>query len=75
MQCVAGNIITGSPVSDLVPIFVAAGVKLVLHSLKKGCRTVLLDRNFFTGYRSNIVEPEEILVSIIIPFSYKVRTS
>lgn len=75
MQGVGGNIMTGSPVSDLVPIFVAAGVKLVLHSLKKGSRTVLLDENFFTGYRRNIVEPEEVLVSIIIPFSYKVRKS
>ncbi|KAL2731325.1 xanthine dehydrogenase [Vespula squamosa] len=71
VACIGGNIITGSPVSDLVPIFVASGAKLVLHSLKKGCRTVLLDKNFFTGYRRNIVEPEEVLVSIIIPFSYK----
>ncbi|XP_043487382.1 xanthine dehydrogenase isoform X2 [Polistes fuscatus] len=71
VAAIAGNIITSSPVSDLVPLLVAARAKVVLQSLKKGTRTVLLDENFFTSYRRNIVEPEEILVSVKIPFTHK----
>ena len=64
---------TGSPISDLNPIFMAAGVKLNLSSLKHGNRVVPMDHNFFKGYRQNIVLPEEILLSIQIPFSKEVK--
>ncbi|KAJ8673551.1 hypothetical protein QAD02_004813 [Eretmocerus hayati] len=66
---VAGNIMTGSPIADLSPIFMAAEVKLTICSLKRGYRTVTMDHSFFTGYRRNIVAPDEVLVSIEIPFS------
>ena len=66
-----GNIMTGSPISDLNPIFMAAKVELNLCSLTSGYRTVKMDENFFVGYRRNIVAPDEILVSINIPFSLK----
>ena len=64
---------TGSPISDLNPIFMAAGVKLNLSSIKNGNRVVPMDHNFFKGYRQNIVSPEEILLSIQIPFSKEVK--
>jgi len=64
---------TGSPISDLNPIFMAASVKLNLCSLKHGNRTILMDHNFFTGYRRNVVLPEEVLVSIEIPFTKEVK--
>lgn len=63
---------TGSPISDLNPIFMAAGVKLNLCSLKRGNRTIPMDHTFFVGYRRNVVLPEEVLVSIDIPFSKQV---
>lgn len=66
---VGGNIVTSSPISDLNPIFMAAGVKLNLGSLKSGFRTVGMDHNFMVGYRKNLLAPDEILLSIIIPFS------
>ena len=69
VAAVGGNVMTGSPISDLNPIFMAAGVKLNLSSLKNGNRVVPMDHNFFKGYRQNIVSPEEILLSIQIPFS------
>lgn len=72
-QAVGGNIMTGSPISDLNPIFMAAGVKLNLRSLKYDSRTIPMDHTFFVGYRRNIVLPEEILVSIDIPFTEKVK--
>lgn len=36
-------------------------------SLDRGSRNVRMDKNFFTGYRKNIVDPDEILVSITVP--------
>lgn len=63
------NIMTGSPISDMIPILMAARCKLTLLSQKFGSRKVILDENFFVGYRKSIVEPYEILLSIIIPFT------
>uniref|UniRef100_A0A3Q2NQT9 Xanthine dehydrogenase n=1 Tax=Fundulus heteroclitus TaxID=8078 RepID=A0A3Q2NQT9_FUNHE len=36
-----------------------------------GSREVLMDDSFFTGYRKTAVEPQEILLSIHIPYSQK----
>lgn len=66
---IGGNIMTGSPISDLSPIFMSLKVKLNLLSLENGSRSVLMDESFFTGYRKNIVKSNEILVSIEIPYS------
>ena len=60
---------TGSPISDLNPIFLAAGVTLNLCSINKGFRTITMDHNFFIGYRRNIIAPDEVLISVEIPFS------
>jgi len=51
----------------------AAGAKLNLCSLKHGNRTIQMDHTFFIGYRRNILFPEEVLVSIDIPFTKKVK--
>lgn len=71
VAAVGGNIMTGSPISDLNPIFMAAGVKLNVSSLKNGNRLIPMDHTFFKGYRQNIISSEEILLSIQIPFSEK----
>uniref|UniRef100_A0A672UX13 Xanthine dehydrogenase n=1 Tax=Strigops habroptila TaxID=2489341 RepID=A0A672UX13_STRHB len=36
-----------------------------------GKRTITMDEKFFTGYRKTIVKPEEILLSVEIPYSKK----
>lgn len=59
---------TGSPISDLNPIFMAAGCTLELRSAR-GCRRLRMDHRFFTGYRRNAVLPDEVLVSILLPFN------
>ncbi|KAK4295724.1 hypothetical protein Pmani_031735 [Petrolisthes manimaculis] len=64
-----GNIMTCSPISDLNPLLMAAGATLTLNSTEGGERTVPLDQHFFTAYRRNIVKPEEVLVSVYIPFT------
>ncbi|XP_068632356.1 xanthine dehydrogenase isoform X2 [Battus philenor] len=69
VAALGGNIMTGSPISDLNPILMSMRVKLNLLSKRYGYRSVLMDETFFTGYRKNVVEPNEILLSIEIPFT------
>ncbi|XP_068222819.1 xanthine dehydrogenase/oxidase [Palaemon carinicauda] len=66
---IGGNIMTGSPISDLNPLLMAAGATLTLCSKERGERQVVMDQSFFTGYRRNIVLPDEILLSVHIPYT------
>ncbi|KAL1122173.1 hypothetical protein AAG570_003578 [Ranatra chinensis] len=66
---VGGNIMTGSPISDLNPIFMAAGCNLELQSKEGGIRVVPMDQTFWTGYRKNVVKEDEILTAIYIPYT------
>ncbi|XP_078138559.1 LOW QUALITY PROTEIN: xanthine dehydrogenase/oxidase, partial [Centroberyx gerrardi] len=70
VAAVGGNIMTASPISDLNPVFMAAGCKLTLRD-KDGSRVVQMDDSFFPGYRKTVLRPEEILLSIEIPYSRK----
>ncbi|XP_008556718.1 xanthine dehydrogenase [Microplitis demolitor] len=67
---IGGNIMTGSPISDMVPVLMAAGTKLNVINLDS-CRQIALDHTFFTGYRRNVMKPDEILVSLEVPFTEK----
>ena len=74
VAAVGGNIVTGSPISDLNPIFMSAGCTLELASKANGAvttRNVPFDDKFYTGYRRNIITPEEVLVSITIPCTHQ----
>lgn len=64
---IGGNIMTGSPISDLIPIFTAAGIELEVSSLARGTRRIRMDEGFFIGYRKSIIESDEILISVTIP--------
>ncbi|XP_058060425.1 xanthine dehydrogenase [Anopheles bellator] len=64
---VGGNIMTGSPISDLIPIFSAAAVELEVASVDGGFRKVRMGEGFFIGYRKNVIQPQEVLVSVFIP--------
>ncbi|KAL5284170.1 XDH.2 family protein [Megaselia abdita] len=61
-----GNIMTGSPISDMNPIFMAAKVQLEVRN-NDGVRFIPFDENFFTGYRKNVIKDDEILISILFP--------
>nr|XP_031540787.1 xanthine dehydrogenase/oxidase isoform X2 [Vicugna pacos] len=67
---IGGNIITASPISDLNPVFMASGTKLTIVS-RGTRRTIPMDHTFFPGYRKTLLGPEEILLSIEIPYSRK----
>ncbi|XP_059609594.1 xanthine dehydrogenase-like [Phlebotomus argentipes] len=64
---VGGNIMHGSPISDLIPIFTAAQIELEVISVAGEPRTLRMGPGFFTGYRRNLVKPDEILVSLLLP--------
>jgi xanthine dehydrogenase/oxidase len=81
VAAVGGNIMTGSPISDLNPILMAAGAVLRVQSAAGAAdhaqsatgggsseRCVPFDATFYTGYRRNVLRPDEVLVSISIPF-------
>uniref|UniRef100_A0A2D4HXB2 Xanthine dehydrogenase/oxidase n=4 Tax=Micrurus TaxID=8634 RepID=A0A2D4HXB2_MICLE len=68
VAAIGGNIMTASPISDLNPVLMASGSKLTLVS-NEGSRTIRMDEKFFTGYRKTILKPQEILLSVEIPFS------
>uniref|UniRef100_G3PRZ7 Xanthine dehydrogenase/oxidase n=1 Tax=Gasterosteus aculeatus TaxID=69293 RepID=G3PRZ7_GASAC len=70
VAAVGGNIMTASPISDLNPVFMATGCRVTLLD-KDGRRVIPMDNAFFTGYRKTAVRPQEILVSIEIPYSKK----
>ncbi|KAK3736913.1 hypothetical protein RRG08_000655 [Elysia crispata] len=64
---VSGNIMTASPISDLNPLFVAAGATVEAMSKDRGRRTLIMDKEFFCGYRRTALNVDEVLVSVIIP--------
>ncbi|XP_078254947.1 xanthine dehydrogenase/oxidase-like [Rhinoraja longicauda] len=70
VAAVGGNIMTASPISDLNPLFVASGCLLTLAS-SGTTRVLKMDGAFFTGYRKTAVSPQEVLLSVEIPFTRK----
>ncbi|XP_013100301.2 xanthine dehydrogenase [Stomoxys calcitrans] len=65
-----GNIMTGSPISDMNPVLMAGLVKLKVAKFvgdKIQYRDVIMDSKFFTGYRRNVLEPQEVLMGIHFP--------
>ncbi|KAJ2836866.1 hypothetical protein FBU31_001266 [Coemansia sp. 'formosensis'] len=64
---VAGNIVTASPISDLNPVFLAAGAVLTLVSASGERRVPMAE--FFLGYRRTAMQRGEVLVSVTVPFN------
>lgn len=60
-----GNLCNASPAADTPPALLALGASVVLVG-PAGERTVALDE-FFTGYRTTALGPDELLTAICIP--------
>ena len=71
VQTLGGNLCNASPISDLNPLLMAAGAVANLASVD-GQRSLPVDANFFTGYKQTAIRPNEVLVSVEIPFTAEV---
>ena len=60
-----GNIANGSPIGDSMPLLIALGAHLILLSVR-GHRELPLEQ-FYTGYRKNIMAPDEVVAWIKVP--------
>jgi xanthine dehydrogenase small subunit len=60
-----GNVANGSPIGDSMPLLIALGAHIVLMS-ERGHREMPLER-FYTGYRKNLLAPDEIVAWIKVP--------
>jgi xanthine dehydrogenase small subunit len=60
-----GNIVTGSPIGDSLPMLFATDASLELASVR-GRRTVPITA-FYTGYRRTVLAPDELLVGVRMP--------
>uniref|UniRef100_A0A8D0ART7 Aldehyde oxidase 1 n=1 Tax=Sander lucioperca TaxID=283035 RepID=A0A8D0ART7_SANLU len=65
-----GNIMIAYPNSDLNPVLAAGNCKVSVIS-NGGRREVPLNQDFFVSFGKTILKPEEIVVSVFIPFSRK----
>lgn len=72
VKTLGGNLCNASPISDLNPLLMAA--RAVAHFASvDGHRSISVDSKFFTGYKQTAIRPNEVLVSIQIPFTVEVR--
>ena len=60
-----GNVANGSPIGDSMPLLIALRARVVLASVR-GEREMPLE-DLYTGYRQNVMAPDELLVRIVIP--------
>ncbi|KAH7618960.1 putative Xanthine dehydrogenase 1 [Nannochloris sp. 'desiccata'] len=67
---IGGNVCTASPISDLNPLWIAAGAQFTVASKAGGKRSIPAGA-FFLGYRKVDLKPNEVLVSVFLPFTRK----
>ena len=60
-----GNVANGSPIGDSMPLLIALNAQVVLASVR-GERRLALE-SLYTGYRQNVMAPDELLVRIDAP--------
>ena len=60
-----GNIATASPIGDMPVVLLALDGELELRSAR-GLRRIAI-KDFFTGYRRSVLEPQEIIAAVRIP--------
>jgi xanthine dehydrogenase small subunit len=60
-----GNVANGSPIGDSMPLLIALNARVVLASVR-GEREMRIE-DFYTGYRKNVLAPDEVLAWIKVP--------
>ena len=62
---IGGNIANGSPAGDTLPVLAACDAVLVLRSA--GAERRVPFTQFYTGYRTSVLRPDELIVAVEIP--------
>ncbi|MDZ7893159.1 MAG: xanthine dehydrogenase small subunit [Rhodoferax sp.] len=68
-----GNVANGSPIGDSMPLLIALGASVVLMAWRgKGSKAKAVHRelrleDLYTGYRQNVMAPDEVLAWIKVP--------
>ena len=65
---VGGNVCTASPISDLNPLWIAAGCMMKAASADGGARDIPASE-FFVGYRKTALRAHEVLVGLELPLT------
>lgn len=60
-----GNIANASPIGDMPPVLIALGAHVNVRRGERRRRVAV--EEFFTGYRSTVLEPGEFIVSVEVP--------
>ncbi len=62
---IGGNIANGSPAGDTLPVFAAAEAVVVVRSA--GAERRIPFTEFYSGYRTSVLRPDELIVAVEIP--------
>ncbi|HTP21838.1 MAG TPA: FAD binding domain-containing protein [Solirubrobacteraceae bacterium] len=62
---VVGNVVNASPCSDMAPALLCLGASAVISSRRAG--RVVPFTDFFRGVKRTVLEPDEILETIVVP--------
>jgi len=65
---IAGNIVNGSPAADAPPALLVYDAAITLIS-QRGRRTIPYQA-FHTGYKTNVLQPDELVYSIFLPIRF-----
>jgi len=60
-----GNVANGSPIGDSMPLLIALGASVVL--MRRGGHREMPLEALYTGYRQNVMAPDEVLAWIKVP--------
>ncbi|KAL8590330.1 hypothetical protein ACOMHN_006446 [Nucella lapillus] len=69
VAALGGNIMTASPISDLNPLLLACGATVRVVSTEGTTRDIVMNSEFFPGYRQTALQPSDILLSVLIPYT------
>jgi len=62
---IGGNVANASPAGDTLPVLAAAGARIVLK--RKGAERTVPFGSFYTGYRTSVRRPDELITAIEFP--------
>ncbi|RLN49926.1 hypothetical protein BBJ29_001688 [Phytophthora kernoviae] len=67
VACIAGNLVTASPISDMNPLLAAMNAYIELRSTTSARYTRVCD--FFLSYRKVGMEKDEVITSVYVPYT------